>query len=51
VRIDRLPPQGEAWTEEDDARHEATYRAFVKGVALFTAHTAVILLVLAYVLL
>ncbi len=51
MKTNAMPPAGQPWTEEDDARHEATYRGFLKGVALFTAHVAVILLVLAYVLL
>jgi hypothetical protein len=29
--------------------HRRTYRAFVRGVVLFTVHTAAILLILAYV--
>ena len=33
----------------DLADHQRTYRAFVRGVVLFTAHVAIILLVLAYV--
>ena len=34
---------------EDWAEHERTYRGFVKGVVVFTAHVFVILLVLAWV--
>lgn len=33
----------------DFADHQRTYRVFVRGVAVFAAHVAVILLVLAYV--
>jgi hypothetical protein len=32
----------------DFADHQRTYRAFVRGVAVFAAHVAVILLILAY---
>ncbi len=35
--------------EEDWAEHERTYRGFVKGVVVFTAHVFVILLILAWV--
>jgi aa3 type cytochrome c oxidase subunit IV len=34
---------------EDWAEHERTYRGFVKGVVVFTAHVFVILLFLAWV--
>jgi hypothetical protein len=33
----------------DFADHQRTYRAFVRGVAVFAAHVAVVLLILAYV--
>ena len=33
----------------DLADHHRTYRGFVRGVVLFTAHVAIILLILAYV--
>jgi len=33
----------------DLAEHQRTYRGFVRGVVLFTAHAAIILLILAYV--
>ncbi len=39
-----------SWTERDYKAHEATYMAFVKGVALFAGHVAVILLLMAYFL-
>jgi hypothetical protein len=48
---DKVASDAGGWTEEDDARHEATYKAFVKGVVLFTVHVVVILLLLAYLLL
>ena len=38
------PASGADWAE-----HEHTYRGFVKGVVLFTAHVFVILLILAWV--
>jgi len=42
--VDRRPIPEEDWQE-----HERTYRGFVKGVVLFTAHVFVILLILAWV--
>jgi hypothetical protein len=38
-----------ATVPEDWAEHERTYRGFVKGVVIFTAHVFVILLILAWV--
>jgi hypothetical protein len=35
--------------QENWAEHERTYRGFVKGVTIFTAHVFVILLILAWV--
>lgn len=39
----------QAEKQADFAHHQRTYRAFVRGVVLVTAHAAAILLVLAYV--
>jgi hypothetical protein len=39
-----------SWTEQDYKIHEATYMVFVKGVAIFSAHVVVILLLMAYFL-
>lgn len=39
----------DAERQEDCANHQGTYRAFVRGVVLVTAHAEVILLVLAYI--
>jgi hypothetical protein len=39
----------DAERQEDCANHQRTYRAFVRGVVLVTAHAEVILLVLAYI--
>jgi len=36
-------------SQENWAEHERTYRGFVKGVVIFTAHVFVILLILAWV--
>jgi len=36
-------------SEQDWQEHEQTYRGFVKGVVIFTAHVFVILLILAWV--
>jgi aa3 type cytochrome c oxidase subunit IV len=36
-------------SQEDWVEHERTYRGFVKGVVLFTAHVFLILLILAWV--
>jgi len=44
VKGDASPTVGENWAE-----HERTYRGFVKGVVIFTAHVFVILLILAWV--
>ena len=38
----------DAERQEDCANHQRTYRAFVRGVVLVTAHAAVILLVRAF---
>jgi len=35
--------------KENWVEHERTYRGFVKGVVIFTAHVFVILLILAWV--
>lgn len=44
VKVDAPPTVEENWAE-----HERTYRGFVKGVVIFTAHVFVILLILAWV--
>ncbi len=44
VNVDAPPTAEETWAE-----HERTYRGFVKGVVIFTAHVFVILLILAWV--
>ena len=44
VKVDAPPT-----TEENWAEHERTYRGFVKGVVIFSAHVFVILLILAWV--
>jgi hypothetical protein len=36
-------------SQEDWAEHERTYRGFVRGVVLFSAHVVLILLILAWV--
>jgi len=41
---DPLPAANADWAE-----HERTYRGFVKGVVIFSAHVFVILLILAWV--
>jgi Bacterial aa3 type cytochrome c oxidase subunit IV len=43
-KVNAPPMQAEIWAE-----HERTYRGFVKGVVIFTAHVFVILLILAWV--
>ena len=42
-------PEQQPTAQEDWAEHERTYRGFVKGVVVFTAHVFVILLLLAWV--
>jgi hypothetical protein len=42
-------PEIEADRQADFAYHQRTYRAFVRGVVIVTAHAAVVLLVLAYI--
>jgi hypothetical protein len=44
ANVDRPTTSQENWAE-----HERTYRGFVKGVVLFTAHVVLILLILAWV--
>jgi hypothetical protein len=44
ANVDRPTTSQEHWAE-----HERTYRGFVKGVVLFTAHVVLILLILAWV--
>jgi len=47
-----VAPDRAATTEgapADWAEHERTYRGFVQGVVLFTAHVFIILLILAWV--
>jgi Bacterial aa3 type cytochrome c oxidase subunit IV len=44
VKVEAPPTAEENWAE-----HERTYRGFVKGVVIFTAHVFVILLILAWV--
>ena len=44
ANVDPAPTAQENWAE-----HERTYRGFVKGVFIFTAHVFVILLILAWV--
>jgi len=44
VKVDAPPTVEENWAE-----HERTYRGFVKGVVIFTAHVFAILLILAWV--
>jgi hypothetical protein len=43
-----LPDQSST-AKDDWAEHVRTYRGFVTGVVVFTAHVAVILLILAWV--
>ena len=35
--------------EDEFEEHERTYRAFVRGVIIFTAHVFAVLLILAYI--
>ena len=49
-RIATMAKANEATTAQENwAEHERTYRGFVKGVVIFTAHVFVILLILAWV--
>ena len=41
-------PEQSSTSAHDWAEHERTYRGFVKGVVIFTAHVFVILLILAW---